>query len=38
MLRSDNYDDGYLSWRERKTILHDLEEGMRNDPEVYRDR
>jgi hypothetical protein len=38
MLRSDKDDDGYLSWNERRTILHDLEEGMSNDPEVYRDR
>ena len=38
MLRSDKDDDGYLSWSERKTILRDLEEGMSNDPEVYRDR
>ncbi|KAF3046741.1 Xanthine phosphoribosyltransferase 1 [Didymella keratinophila] len=38
MLRSDKDDDGYFSWNERNTILRDLEEGMSNDPEVYRDR
>jgi hypothetical protein len=39
MLRSDSNDDGYLSWPERQRILHDIAEGMSNEPpEVFRRR
>lgn len=39
MLRSDTDDDGYLSWPERRRILRDIEEGMRNEsPELFRAR
>ncbi|KAF2646170.1 hypothetical protein P280DRAFT_388134 [Massarina eburnea CBS 473.64] len=39
MLRSDQNDDGYLDWKERKKILDELAEGMGNQtPEQYRNR
>ena len=39
MMRSDADDDGYLDWSERSHILHDIEEGMNNEPpEQYRRR
>lgn len=39
MLRSDQNDDGYLDWNERKKILRELAEGMGNEtPEQYRHR
>lgn len=39
MLRSDQDDDGYLSWNERKKMLRELSEGMGNEtPEQYRRR
>lgn len=39
MLRSDQNDDGYLDWKERRKILVELAEGMGNEnPEQYRRR
>ncbi|KAJ4290540.1 hypothetical protein N0V90_010757 [Kalmusia sp. IMI 367209] len=39
MLRSDQDDDGYLSWNEREKILREIAEGIGNDnPEQYRRR
>ncbi|KAJ4356779.1 uncharacterized protein N0V89_004815 [Didymosphaeria variabile] len=39
MLRSDQNDDGYLDWKERRKILDELAEGMGNEnPEQYRRR
>lgn len=38
MPRSDEDNDDCFAWTERKTTLRDLEDGMSNDPEVYRHR
>lgn len=39
MLRSDQNDDGYLSWTERKKMLKELAEGLTNEtPEQFRRR